>query len=413
MKLLGLRFGKDKAAPEARSGVVSSSPEFLELLGLSQFGMSSSDVVVNSETALSVPAVWAAVNFISGTIAGLPLNLYQRDGANRKRVPDTPLAMTLHDAVNDEMSSFEWRKQMFSDVLLTGRGLTLIHRGVDNSVDRLERLNPASVSIRKKAGATQYIIGDGRDRVAYAAADIIDIPFMLTRDGLTSRSPVAIMSDVIGLSIAATRFGSKFFQNGGVPPFAITGGFQSGGAMARAGDDLEAATRHAAQNRRMALILPAGVEIKPLGANAEQSQLLELKQFLVEEVARIYSLPPVFLQDLSHGTYSNTEQQDLHFVKHTLKRWVEAFEQELNLKLFGRGQRDLFAELNMDGLLRGDFGSRMNGYAQAIQNAVMTPNEARQMENRPEAPEGANLLIQGATVPLGSQPTRNGETDGA
>lgn len=108
----------------------------------------------------------------------------------------------------------------------------------------------------------------------------------------------------------------------------------------------------------------------------------------------------MFLQDLTHGTFSNTEQQDLHFVKHTLKRWVEAFEQELNLKLFGRQNKRYFVEMSMDGLLRGDFKTRMEGYGTAIQNGVLKPNEARQLENRPDDPAGDVLLVQGAMVPI-------------
>lgn len=150
----------------------------------------------------------------------------------------------------------------------------------------------------------------------------------------------------------------------------------------------------------MALVLPAGLDIKELGTDAQKSQMVELKQFLIEEIARIYSLPPVFLQDLTHGTFSNTEQQDLQLVKHTIKRWVEAFEQELNLKLFGRGKPRYFVEMNMDGLLRGDFKTRMDGYAQAIQSGVLKPNEARRKENLPDDPAGDMLMIQGATVPI-------------
>ena len=160
--------------------------------------------------------------------------------------------------------------------------------------------------------------------------------------------------------------------------------------------------KRAAKEGRQALTLPHGLEIKPIGSDPEKTQLLETQRFCVEQIARIYSLPPTFLQDLTHGTYSNTEQQDLHFAKHTLKRWVEQFEQELNLKLFGR-ESDMFVEFSMDGLLRGDFKARMDGYAQGIQNGVMTPNEARRMENRPEMDAGNELMIQGATVPIKNQ----------
>ena len=114
----------------------------------------------------------------------------------------------------------------------------------------------------------------------------------------------------------------------------------------------------------------------------------------------MYQLPPVFIQDLSHGTMANTEQQDLQVGKHTLQRWINQFEQELNAKLFGRSNNRTYVKLNVDGLLRGDFKTRMDGYAKAIQNGVMMPNEARSREELGSAEGGDRLYIQGATVPL-------------
>ena len=128
-------------------------------------------------------------------------------------------------------------------------------------------------------------------------------------------------------------------------------------------------------------------------------ELVATQEFAVIEIARIYSLPPTFLQDLSRATFSNSEQQDLHLVKHTIKRWVEQVEAELNLKLFGRGA-SRFAEFNLDGLLRGDYKTRMEGNSTAIQTGQLTPNEARSMDNREPLEGGDKLFIQGATVPL-------------
>ena len=142
-------------------------------------------------------------------------------------------------------------------------------------------------------------------------------------------------------------------------------------------------------------------------SNPTDSQFLDTQRFSIEQIARIYSLPPVFLQDLTHGTFSNTEQQDLHFVKHTVKRWVEQFEQEMNLKFFGRGS-DFYVEFNVDGLLRGDLKTLMEAYATSIQNGIRTPNEVRAIENLPDKENADDLLIQGATVPLGSQPNVGG-----
>ena len=128
-------------------------------------------------------------------------------------------------------------------------------------------------------------------------------------------------------------------------------------------------------------------------------QLIELQKFCVEQIARIYSLPPVFLQDLSTGTFSNLEQQDIHYVKHTLRRWIEQTEQEMNLKMFGR-ESDLMVRFNVDSLLRSDLLTRMNAHAKALQNGIKTPNEVRNAEELEPLPSGDELLIQGATVPI-------------
>jgi len=168
------------------------------------------------------------------------------------------------------------------------------------------------------------------------------------------------------------------------------------------------------------MIMPTGHELKPVGVDPQKSQMVEARRMQIEEIARIYGIPPVFLQDLTHGTFSNTEQQDLNLVKHLISQWVKAWEQELNLKLFSARNRTKFVEFNIDGLLRGDFKTRMEGYAKAIQNAINTPDEVRAMENWPkQGGEAEKLHIQGATVPLGMQstaaapPANDNKEDGA
>jgi HK97 family phage portal protein len=185
----------------------------------------------------------------------------------------------------------------------------------------------------------------------------------------------------------------------------VTGNFQTSQALKRAGDDLAQAVKKAAKDKRQALVMPAGLEIKPIGADPDKSQMVETQRFCIEQIARLFNLPPIFLQDLTHGTYSNTEQQDLHFVKHTLKRWVEQFEQEINLKLFGYRSNRVYAEFNMDGLLRGDFKTRMDGYAQGVQSGVMMPSEARDRENLPFIEGSDKLFMQGATIPIDAMPS--------
>ena len=378
-----------------------SDENIIKFFGLDS--VSESGVLVNEETALGVPAVWAAVNFIAGTIAGLPLHVYRKTDEGKERVKGG-LATILHDAVSPEMSSFEWRKYSFERTLTSGRGVSFIERNAMGRVINIWPLNPKSIKVIARGGRKFYEYTEGNRTITYSASDVIDIPFMLASDMVTAYSPINKCADAIGLSIAATNYGSKFFKNGGVPHFALIGNFQTAAGMKRASEDLQSAVIKANQEGRTALTVPKDHELKQLGTDPDKTQLTELKKFSIEEIARIYSIPPTFLQDLSNGTFSNTEQQDLHFVKHTIKRWVEQFEQELNLKLFGRSNNSQYVEFNLDGLLRGDFATRMEGYAKGIQNAVLTPNEARAAENRKDHEKGNELLIQGATVPLGQQP---------
>ena len=390
---------------ESRSIENPSTPVTLKNI-LNVFGMDSTSaagVNVNIDNALGVPAVMAAVQFLSGTIASLPLNVYQKTDSGREKL-QSGLQNILHDAFSEECTSFDGRKYLMQNTLTTGRSLTYVER-LNNRVTNLFSLDPSKVKIKTKGFNKVYVFkADNGREITYQANEIIDIPFALRSDNITAISPILNSKNAIGLMIAANNYGAKFFNNGGVPPFVVTGKFETGKAMKRASDELQQAIRNASKEERLALTLPLNHEIKPIGSTPEDSQMVDLQRFQIEEVARIYSLPPVFLQDLTHGTFSNTEQQDLHLVKHTIRRWVTQIEQEMNLKLFGRDNSSLYVEFNLDGLLRGDFSSRMAGYATGIQNGILKPNEARQAENRPTETNGDDLLIQGATVPLGSQP---------
>lgn len=380
-----------------------SATDFLQTMGWGD-PISSAGITVTIDNALGVPAIWSAVNFLSGTLAGLPLHVYRKTANGRAKV-DNGVAPILNDVANDGMSSFEWLKYSFEQVFTGGRSVTYIERAGNGTVKNLWPLDPAKLRVER--------LSDGRkvyryNQTQYQADEVIDIPFMLKSNGLDVRGPLMTNKDVIGMAIASSRYGAKAFQSGGIPPAVLQGPFQSGASAVRASDDVAKTMAKLASENRAVMALPLGHELKPLGFSPDDMQLLELQRFCVEQVARIYSLPPVFLQDLTHGTFANTEQQDLHFVKHTIKRWVEQTEAEINLKIFGRNSRT-YAEFNVDGLLRGDFKTRMEAHATSIQNGIRTPNEVRDIENLEPMPEGDSLMIQGATVPISAQ--QAGQTD--
>ena len=373
-----------------------SAADFLQVMGWADTA-SAAGVIVTIDNALGVPAVWSAVNFLAGTLAGLPINVYRKTDKGREKV-ENGVAPILNDVANDQQSAFEVLKYSFEQVFTGGRAVIYIERTRNGRVANLWPLDPGLVRVERVGGRRVYRDGSR----AYTASEVIDLPFMLKSNGLDARGPIMTNKDAIGLAISSAEYGSKSFQSGGIPPVVLEGPFSSGDVAARASADVAKAMAKLRAEGRPILAMPTGHQLKPLGLDPEKMQLIELQRFCVEQVARIYSLPPVFLQDLTHGTFSNTEQQDLHFVKHTVKRWVEQAEAEINLKIFGRVSR-LYAEFNVDGLLRGDFKTRMDAHAVTIQNGIRSPNEVRDIENMAPRDEGEGLMIQGATVPIATQ----------
>lgn len=396
-------FGRKK---EARQAVTQSetNTEFLQAMGLVVSGQGPS---ISFDQALSVPAVWAAVNFLSGTIAGLPLQVFDKTKDGRKKVSGA-LANSISKAVNPTYTSFQWRYDMFSTgVFSEGRSVTYFERngaGFDMFPiigAKAERLDDGSKLY------VQELKGGGKKY--FAESDVIDITYMLKSDLLTPRSPVKNCMAALAKAYHANDYGNKLFANGGMPSWLLQGPFGSDKSASRASADIEKATKEAAQRGGNVLAVPIGHKLDPLGSDPEKMQLVETQRFAVQEVARVFQLPPTFVQDLSNGTFSNTEQQDLQLVKHTVKRWCEQIEAEMNLKLFGRNSKR-YVEFNLDGLMRGDFKTTMDGFAVAIQSGQMTPDETREKRNLMPKTGGDQLFIQGATVPLATQGQENDAT---
>lgn len=370
-----------------------SDPNVLQLI----FGeaVETAGESVNESSALKVPAIWAAVNFLSSTIASLPLKVYVERNDSREVDRRNRWHRRLNNAPNTEWNSFRWRKYTMLRTLLAGRSYTWVER----STGMLWPLRPSMVKPKLTNGRLTYEYKENENRAGqvYPADEIIDLSFMFDEDPAKTVSPVSKLSTTIGLSIALQTYAARHFKNGGLPPTALVGPGMSPSAAKRAGDDIKKAISNAVKSGSVPAI-PEGYELKALGIDPEKSQLEQARRFQIEEVARIYDLPPVFLQDLTHGTFSNTEQQDLHFVKHTLTQWIRAWEQELNQKLFRHGQpradTSHYVKFSVDGLLRGDFKTRMEGLAKGVQNALLTPNEARATDDRPPMEGGDRLHLQ-------------------
>lgn len=372
---------------------LSDNPEaLLGLLGVLNHNNALPRVSI--EAALTVPAVLCAVAFLSRTLASLPLHTFEA-GQNGERVNDS-ISQLLSFAPNQGETSYDWRRYHWQQTLTGGRGCSWIERAAGRPV-AIWPMDPSMTTVARRNGRKFYRF-DGRD---YDAGDVIDTPFMLKRDGLGSYSPVEKGNLAISLAIAMGDFAGSFFNGGGVPPLALEGPLPQGkDAFNRAQNQIQRAIDLAKREGRPFFGIPPGHVLKAIGVDPDKGQMAEARLFQIQEVARIWQLPPVFVGDLSKGTFSNTEQQDLQLVKHNISQWARQFEEELTLKLYGWRAPQRRVKHNVDGLQRGAFKDRTEGMARAILTGQLTPDEARALENRGPAEGGDRLYVQQATVPL-------------
>ena len=375
------------------------------------FGGTTSGKPVNEHTAMQMTAVYSCVRILAEAVAGLPLHLYKYTASGGKeKALSHPLYFVLHDEPNPEMSSFVFRETLMTHLLLWGNAYAQIIRNGKGEVIALYPLMPNRMSVdRDSSGALYYTYTRYSDEaptmngmtVTLRSSDVLHIPG-LGFDGLVGYSPIAMAKNAIGMAIACEEYGAKFFANGAAP----------GGVLEHPGtikdpqkvrDSWNAAYQGSSNSHRVA-VLEEGMKYQPIGISPEQAQFLETRKFQINEIARIFRVPPHMVGDLEKSSFSNIEQQSLEFVKYTLDPWVIRWEQAISRALLRPDEKKLyFAKFNVDGLLRGDYVSRMNGYATARQNGWMSANDIRELENLDRIPPelGGDLyLINGNMTKL-------------
>ncbi len=377
------------------------------------FGSSSAGKRVNERSAMQMTAVYSCVRILAEAVAGLPLHLYRykEDGGKEKAI-DHPLYLLLHDEPNPEMSSFVFRETLMTHLLLWGNAYAQIIRNGKGEVIALYPLMPDRMTVdRDRDGKLYYEYTVSTDDaptvkgtvVRLKPSDVLHIPG-LGFDGLVGYSPIAMAKNAIGMAIACEEYGAKFFANGAAP----------GGVLEHPGTIKDPqrvreswqSTFGGSGNSNKIAVLEEGMKYTPIGISPEQAQFLETRKFQINEIARIFRVPPHMVGDLEKSSFSNIEQQSLEFVKYTLEPWLVRWEQSIQRTLFSPEEKKrYFAKFNVEGLLRGDYASRMSGYATARQNGWMSANDIRELENMDRIPaeEGGDLyLINGNMLPLGN-----------
>ena len=405
LEWLGFESRDAPELPEINDNVRDSGQTFV-------FGRADSGERVDEKSAMQIATVYACVRLLAETVAGLPLHLYRtKDGGSAKeRATDHPLYKLLYRQPNPEMTSFSFREVMMTHLLLWGNCYAQIIRDGKNGVLGLYPLLPENIEIdRDDKGQIFYIYhaytdekpGENNKDIYFRRDEIFHVPG-LGFNGLVGFSPIAMMKNALGTTLAVEKYGSSFFKNGAQP----SGVLEHPGVLKDPSKIREnwSAVYGGANNAHKVAVLEEGMQYKAISLPPEDSQFLSTRQFGVNEICRIFRVPPHMVQDLEHATFSNIEHQSIDFVVHTLTPWLVRFEQAIVKDLLMEEEQDeYFPKFNVDGLLRGDYQSRMQGYATGISNGFLSPNDIHRLENWdliPAEKGGDDYYLNGGYVKL-------------
>lgn len=395
-----------RASPENPSTSLSNPDTWL--IDWATGGKTAAGISMNEDKALTIGAVYTAVRIISGTIGALPFHVYRRDNEGKRSFAIQHWAYPLlHDSPNDYHTSCIWRELTLAHVLLWGNAYSRIEWLRNGHATALLPLMPWDVTARRTPSGTQvYDVRLPEGGIETLPADeVLHIPG-LSYDGLQGVSVVGKMRDSLGLAKVAETFGSSFFANGARPGLVLE---VPGKMKSDAQDRLTESVVNkfsGASNAFRAMVLEEGAKLHTVQMPLQDAQFLETRRFQRSEIFGWYGIPPHLGGDTEKQTSWGTgiEQMDIGFAKHTITPWCVRLEQEINRKLFGRGT-GLYAKFNLDGLMRGDFKSRMEGYRIAVGAPFLTRNEARSLEDwNTDADPAMDEVITPLNMGVGAKP---------
>lgn len=347
----------------------------------------SAGLPVSPGNAETISTVFSCVQSIAETVATLPLILYRREGnGDRVRASDHPLYRVLHDAPNERQTALEFREQLTAHVLLWGNGYAEIKSDAAGNVTSLEPIHPQNVTVLQlPSGRIRYDVADPTTgKVRPLLADEVLHLKDRTDNGIVGKSRIQVAREMLGGVLASQEHGNRAWANGA----RLSGVLQTDNVMT---DESVARLRASWEsqfsgtgNSGKTAILENGLKYQPLSMSNEDAQWLESRQFSVEEVCRIFRVPPVLVADLRHANFSNSVEMNRWFVTHTLRRWLTMWEESCERALLGPiARKRYFIEHNVEGLLRGDSANRAQFYQAGISAGWLLKSEARTLENLP------------------------------
>ncbi len=379
-------------------GILDSIKSFFispkkEQRAINYFGQYDQEINVNSDVALTFSAVWNAIRLLSESVSGLPLTVYTKE-SNGDKTEDTSsyLYNLIKYKPNSYMNRITFLEKVMMDLLTNGNSYVHIVR--DNSARPIELvcMNYRNVTILNRDNYLYY--QDDKSGEVYDADDVLHFK-LITTDGVLGLSPIDQCRAAIKWGMDVEKYGATFFNKGA----KLSGILEcdrslSEEAIVRLKNSFNNAYSKVSQSNQTA-VLEEGLKFKPISVSAEQAQFLASRRFSVEEVARIFNIPPHMLKDLSKSSFNNIEMQSQEFVTYSLMPYLVRIEQEMNLKLFKTmdiGKQ--FVEFNVLGLLRGSVKDRSEYYRTMLNIGAMSINEIRRKENMNSIEDGDEHFMQ-------------------
>lgn len=369
---------------------------------------SHAGVQVDPQTAMQTSTVWACTRLLASSIACLPLNLYRpRPGGGNQVATSDPVHRLVHSEPNDDMTSMLFRASRVTKQVNLGNAFAEIERDQLDRPIALHPINTALVRLERDPETDEltYFVRSayGRMEVEIPPADMLHLPYPVSEDGIVGQGVVLQAAESIGYTIATERMFSSTMANSATPPIVVK-------HKKKMSDDARRNFRrewneiHQGPDRSGNLAqLADGAELEQMGFNHQEVQMLQMRQFNVEDLARWYGVPQHMVGHLLRSTNNNIEHQGIEFVKYSLVSLLKVWEQELWRKLLTRRQQDegwYFKHL-VDALERGDLPSRTDSNMKRFMNGNLTLNEWRRMEDMdPLGAEGDVHFVPANLVPL-------------
>jgi HK97 family phage portal protein len=358
--------------------------------------------------ALGLAATYACVNLLAGTQASLPLMVYRTDAAGVRTVAkDHPLYFVLHDSPNYDQTAVDFWEFMCAGIELHGNGYAVIATRTNGEINSLTPVRPDIVTVKRdRAGKLEYSWAEGGRTRVYTQESILHIRgFGGSPEG--GASTLAACRQTFAGALAAEGAANSMFANGAMPSGVLSTDKTFTPDQRKLAEELLTEKFVGALNAGRPMLLDNGLKWDQLTISPEDAQMLETRRFGVEEICRVFGVPPHMIGHTENSTSWGTglEQQTLGFVKFTLRRRLKRIEQALEKQLLPLSERrqGVTIEFNLEGLLRGDSAGRSAFYQTMTQMGAMTVNEVRALENLPPIAGGDVARVQMQNQPLTAQ----------